>query len=114
MAEKIELTDGSKVELDRHHWTGLATQESHSLTDGGRYVTPRLVALQHTDGRVLVYATVKDGDKVSAAGGELLPSHDRKPIAAALARLATKFSRGKHLLEECLKQIDGKGTVAVK
>jgi hypothetical protein len=114
MAELIRLTDGSKVELDRHHWTGLATQESDSLTDGGRYVTPRLVALQHTDGRVLVYATVKDGDKISAAGGELLSSHDRKPIAAALGRLASKFSRGEHLLEECLKQIDGKGPVAVQ
>ena len=113
MAESIRLTDGSDVELDRHHWTGLATQESHSLTAGGRYVTPRLAALQHTDGRVVVFATVKDGSKMSSAGGELLPTRDLKPIAAALGRLAAQFSRGPFLLEGCLGQIDRRGAAAV-
>jgi hypothetical protein len=106
MAEPIKLTNGSVVELDRHHWSGLASQESHSLTAGGRYITPRLAAMKHTDGRVLVYATVRDGNKMSAAGGEVLPSQDAKPLAAALGRLAAQFSRGPFLLERCLDQIN--------
>jgi len=111
VAELIRLTDGSNVELDRHHWSGLASQESHSITASGRYVTPRLAALQHTDGRVVVYATVKDGSKMSAAGGELLPTRELKPIAAALGRLSAQFSMGPFLLERCLWQIDTKPAV---
>jgi hypothetical protein len=51
---------------------------------------------------------VKDGQKISAAGGELLESQDSKPLAAALGRLAAQFSRGPFLLKQCLSQIDNR------
>ena len=108
MADSIQLTNGHAVLFDREHWTGLASQECDCLTATGRTVTPRLAALKHTDGRVLVYATVKDGQKMSAAGGELLDSQAPKPLAAALGRLAAQFSRGPFLLKHCLSQIDSK------
>jgi hypothetical protein len=108
VAETIHLTDGSKFELDRHSWTGLASQESHGLTAGGRDITPRLVALQHADGRVVVYATVKDGSRISQAGGEVLPTRELAPLKSALSRLAAQFSRGPYLLEQCFSQIDSR------
>ena len=108
MADRVQLTDGSAVQLDREHWTGLASQECDCFTATGRQVTPRLVALKHTDGRVLVYATVKDGFKVSSAGGEILASFNTVPLAAALGKLSEQFSRGPFLLKQCLSQIDSK------
>jgi len=108
MSESIQLSNGHAVQFDREHWSGLASQECDSLTATGRSVTPRLAVLKHTDGRVLVYATVKDGYKMSAAGGELLASQEHKPLAAALGRLAAQFSRGPFLLKQCLSQIDTK------
>jgi hypothetical protein len=54
----------------------------------------------------MVFATVKDGQKVSAAGGEILESQEPKPLAAALGRLAAQFSRGPFLLKQCLAQIE--------
>jgi len=107
MAE-IQLTNGSTVELDRHHWTGLASQECGSPSPTGRMVYPRLAAMKHTDGRVVVFATVADGNKTSAAGGELLKSPEPKELAAALGRHASQFARGPYLLKQCLSQIDGK------
>jgi hypothetical protein len=106
MADSIQLTNGHMVQFDREHWTGLASQECDCLTATGRNITPRLAVLKHTDGRVLVYGTVKDGQKMSAAGGELLASQERKPLAAALGRLVAQFSRGPFLLKQCLSQID--------
>jgi hypothetical protein len=106
MADSIQLTNGHAVLLDRENWTGLASLECDCFTATGRIVTPRLAALKHTDGRVVVFATVKDGQKVSAAGGELLESQEPKPLVAALGRLAAQFSRGPYLLKQCLAQID--------
>ena len=108
MAESIQLTNGSAVVLDREHWTGLASQECDSPNATGRSVTPRLAAMKHTDGRVLVYATVKDGLKTSSAGGELLASVDPAALTGALGRLAAQFARGPFLLKHCLSQIDNK------
>ena len=108
MAESIKLTDGSEIELDREHWTGLASQECDSPNATGRSVTPRLAAMKHTDGRVLVFATVKDGFKFSAAGGEVLATREATALAAALGRLAAPFARGPFLLKQCLSQLDGK------
>src|SRR6478672_5723229 len=105
MADSIQLTNGHTVLFDRELWTGLASQECDCLTATGRIVTPRLAALKHTDGRVVVFATVKDGQKESAAGGELLESQAPKPLADALGRLAAQFSRGPFLLKQCLAQI---------
>jgi hypothetical protein len=105
MAESIQLSNGHSVQLDRENWTGMASQECDCLTATGRNITPRLAALKHTDGRVVVFATVKDGQKTSAAGGELLTSQEAKPLAAALGRLAAQFSRGPFLLKQCLSQI---------
>ena len=111
MAESIQLTDGSAVELDRDQWTGLASQECDSQTATGRNVTPRLAAMKHTDGRVIVYATVKDGLKTSSAGGEVLASPDTPALAKALGRLAAQFGRGSFLLKHCMSQIDSKSVV---
>ena len=111
MAESIQLTDGSAVELDREHWTGLASQECDSPNATGRYVTPRLAAMKHMDGRVIVYATVKDGLRTSAAGGEVLASLDPAALTVALGRLAAQFARGPFLLKHCLSQIDRKSVV---
>jgi hypothetical protein len=108
MAESIQLTDGSAVVLDREHWTGLASQECDSPNATGRSVTPRLAAMKHKDGRVLVFATVKDGLKTSAAGGEVLASLDPPAVAGALGRLAAQFARGPFLLKHCLTQIDSR------
>jgi hypothetical protein len=108
MADSIQLTNGHAVLFDREHWTAFASQECDSITATGRIVTPRLAALKHTDGRVVVFATVKDGQKLSAAGGELLESQDLKPLTAALGRLAAQFSRGPFLLKQCLAQIDNR------
>jgi hypothetical protein len=108
MAESIQLTNGSAVLLDREHWTGLASQECDNLNATGRNVTPRLVAMKHLDGRVLVYATVKDGVRTSSAGGEVLASPDPSAVAVALGRLAAQFTRGPYLLKHCLSQIDGR------
>src|ERR1043166_4928040 len=87
MADTIQLTNGHTVLFDREHWTAFASQECDCITATGRIVTPRLAALKHTDGRVVVFATVKDGHDESAAGGELLDSQEPKPLAAALGRL---------------------------
>jgi len=111
MAESIQLSNGQSVQLDRGNWTGMASQECDCLTATGRNITPRLAVLKHTDGRVLVFATVKDGQKMSAAGGELLTSQEPKPLAAALGRLAAQFSRGPFLLKQCLSQIDSRPVV---
>jgi hypothetical protein len=108
MSESIQLSDGSAIEFDRERWTGLASQECDNQTASGRIVTPRLAALAHTDGRVVVFATVKDGFKMSAAGGEVLASHDKAQLVAALGRLAGQFSRGPFLLKQCLAQLEGK------
>ena len=108
MADSIQLTNGSAVELDRHHWTGLASQECGSPSATGRMVYPRLAAMKHTDGRVVVFATVADGNKTTAAGGEVLKSPEPKELAAALGRHAAQFARGPFLLKQCLSQIDGK------
>jgi hypothetical protein len=108
MADSIQLTNGSAVELDRTHWSGLASQECGCLSATGRSITPRLAAMKHTDGRVVVFATVHDGNKTSAAGGELLVSPEPKVLAAALRRHSEQFSRGAFLLKQCLSQIDGK------
>jgi len=107
MAE-IQLTNGSTVELDRHNWMGLASQDCGTPSPTGRLVYARLAAMKHTDGRVVVFATVADGNKTSAAGGELLKSPEPKELAAALGRHATQFARGPYLLKQCLSQIDGK------
>jgi hypothetical protein len=64
--------------------------------------------MKHTDGRVLVFATVKDGFKTSSAGGEVLAAPDTPALAAALGRLAAQFARGPFLLKQCLSQIDSK------
>lgn len=111
MADSILLTNGSTVELDRSCWKGLASQECDCLTATGRNVMPRLVAMKHTDGRVLVYATVKDGHKTSAAGGELLATPEPEALASAFGRLAAQFSRGPFLLKNCLSQIDARVAV---
>jgi hypothetical protein len=108
MAESIQLTNGSAIVLDRGHWTGLASQECDSPNATGRSVTPRLAAMKHTDGRVLVFATVKDGFKTSSAGGEVLNSPDTRALARALGRLASQFVRGPFLLKHCISQIDSK------
>ena len=111
MYDPIKLTDGSAVQLDREHWSGLASQECDCVSATGRQVTSRLVALKHTDGRVLVYATVKDGIKLSPAGGEMLASFNAVPVAAALRRVSVQFSRGPYLLKQCLAQIDNRPAV---
>jgi hypothetical protein len=66
--------------------------------------------MNNTDGRVLVFATVKDGFKTSPAGGELLAVPDNRALAKALARLAGQFARGPFLLKHCLSQIEQVGT----
>src|SRR5262245_47554068 len=99
MREQIQLTNGAAMQLDRASWSWLASQECDCFTATGRKVTPRLVALQHTDGRVLVYATVKDGLKVSAAGGEIVAIPNAPAVAAALERLSVQFSRGPFMLK---------------
>ena len=101
MADSIQLTNGSAVELDRTHWTGLASQECGCLSATGRSISPRLAAMKHTDGRVVVFATVHDGNKTSAAGGELLVSPEPKAVAAALKHLAGQFSQVALLLKQC-------------
>src|SRR5262245_50294297 len=106
MAESIQLTDGSAVVIDRELWRGLASQECESLNATGRIVTPRLAAMKHADGRVLVFATVKDGFRTSSAGGEILASRDPAGLEVALGRLAAQFTRGPFLLKQCLSQID--------
>lgn len=111
MAESVQLTNGSAVVLDREHWTGLASQECDSPNATGRDVTPRLAAMKHTDGRVLVYATVKDGLRTSSAGGEVLASLDPAGVEAALGRLARQFTRGPFLLRQCLSQLDRRAVV---
>jgi hypothetical protein len=108
MAQTVQLTNGSAVELDHFQWSGLASHECDSLTVTGRLVTPRLAAMKHSDGRVVVYATVKDGSKLSSAGGEVLASADAPAIEKALGRLSAQFSRGKYLLAQCMAQIDSK------
>ena len=108
MSESIQLSDGSLIEFDRERWTGLASQECDNQTASGRIVTPRLAALAHTDGRVVVFATVKDGFKMSSAGGEVLATQDKPQLVAALGRLAGQFSRGPFLLKQCLSQLEGK------
>ena len=112
MREVIQLTDGSAVQLDRANWSWLASQECDCFTPTGRQVTPRLVALKHTDGRVLIYATIKDGHKVTGAGGELMASSDGPALEAALGRLSAQFTRGAFMLKQCLDQIDGKPTLS--
>ena len=106
MAELIQLTDGSAVEMDRELWKGLASHECDNLNATGRNVTPRLAAMKHVDGRVIVFATVKDGFKTSPAGGELLACGDPDGVALALGKLAAQFSRGPYLLKKCLSQIE--------
>jgi hypothetical protein len=64
--------------------------------------------MKHLDGRVVVYATLKDGVRTSSAGGEVLASHDPSALAAALGRLAAQFTRRPFLLKHCLSQIDGR------
>jgi hypothetical protein len=64
--------------------------------------------MKHKDGRVIVFATVKDGLKTSSAGGELLATLDQTALAGALGRLSTQFARGPFLLKHCLSQIDSK------
>ena len=113
MREEILLTNGAAVQLDRSNWTWLASQECDCFTATGRQVTPRLVALKHNDGRVLVYATVKDGFKVSTAGGELLATSEASGVAAALGRLSAQFARGPFMLKQCLAQIEGRPTLPV-
>jgi len=108
MADSIQLTNGHTVQFDRELWKGLASQECDCLTATGRNITPRLAVLKHTDGRVVVFATVKDGQKMTAAGGELLASQEQKPLEAALRRLAAQFSRGPFLLKQCLSQMDNR------
>ena len=111
MSESIHLSNGNSVQFDRENWKGMASQECDCLTATGRNITPRLAVLRHTDGRVLVFATVNDGQKMSAAGGELLTSQEPKPLAAALGRLAAQFSRGPFLLKQCLSQIESRPVV---
>jgi hypothetical protein len=108
MSESVKLTNGSAVELDHFQWTGLASHECDSLTATGRLVTPRLAAMKHTDGRVVVFATVKDGSKMSPAGGEVLASPDTPALAKAFGRLASQFARGPFLLQQCMAQVDSK------
>ena len=107
MADSIQLTDGSALLLDRDNWKGLASQECDNLNATGRNVTPRLVAMKHLDGRVVVYATVKDGLRISSAGGEILNSPNPPALAVALGKLAAQFTRGPFLLQHCLSQING-------
>ena len=107
MADSVQLTDGSALLLDRENWKGLASQECDNLNATGRNVTPRLVAMKHLDGRVVVYATVKDGVRTSPAGGEVLDSPNPPALAGALGKLAAQFTRGPFLLKHCLSQING-------
>jgi hypothetical protein len=108
MAESVQLTNGSALVLDRENWKGLASQECDNLNATGRNVMPRLVAMKHLDGRVVVYATVKDGARTSSAGGEVLDSPSAPALATALGKLAAQFTRGPFLLKHCLSQIDGR------
>src|SRR5262245_22018953 len=111
MAQLVQLTNGSEVELDHFQWIGLASQECDSQTATGRLVTPRIAALKHTDGRVIVFATVKDGFKTSPAGGEVLASPDSRALEKAFGRLAAQFARGPFLLAQCIAQIDSKSVM---
>jgi hypothetical protein len=113
MNDQVQLTNGSAVQLDRANWSWLASQECDCFTATGRQITPRLVALKHIDGRVLVYATIKDGFKMSSAGGEVLVTPDAVTLAAALGRVSAQFTRGPFLLKQCLAQIDGKPALPV-
>jgi hypothetical protein len=107
MGSAIHLSDGSVLALlDREHWSSLASQECDCQTKTGRLITARIAALKHTDGRVVVFATVQDGLKTTAAGGELLTSIDRQLVEGALGRLAEQFSRGPFMLKQCLAQMN--------
>lgn len=111
MGNDIQLSDGSVVPmLDREHWSSLASQECDCKTKTGRLITGRIAALKHSDGRVVVFATVRDGFKTAAAGGELLTSIDLKQVSGALGRLSEQFSRGPYMLNQCLAQMNALAT----
>ena len=111
MADSIQLSNGGAVELDRYNWTGLASQECDCISPTGRNITPRLAAMKHVDGRIVVFATVKDGHHTTAAGGELLQSPEAQALSEAFGRLAKQFSRGSFLLKHCLSQVESRTAV---
>ena len=99
---KIDLDDGSLLEIDQERWKVLASPVYASLQKGA-YVTEKLVVQQDQDGRTLVYIFRDRPGPAPLVAGELLPANS--DMVAAVRRVAQRFGVTDFAVQSCLRSL---------
>ena len=116
MGRTIPELDPSFGGMDPAEWPLVADAAYRRRASAG-YIQTQLHVRRHSDGRLLAYASIKDGDVVTPMGGTISRPRNEAELRKLLGEAIGNLRGFRQLVEACLRQIarlDRKGNHRLK